>query len=146
MNGGPTASRDFSPSHPVEVANIGDRDLGNHEMEVNHLDEVSTMDQTTQDNKSQVLSADTEARFDALAKDRIALRDEVAQLRRSLEQIQGKHVEELGSVRAQLEETQGEKEHAEAQYRNLLGRVNTIKSQLGERLKADAVRINSFLF
>ena len=82
---------------------------------------------------------DTRARLDALAREREALRDEVAQLRRSLEEIQGKHEKELGSVREQLEDTQGEKEHAEIQYRNLLGKVNTIKSQLGERLKADAV-------
>ena len=82
---------------------------------------------------------DTQARLDALARERAALLDEVAQLRRSLEEIQGKHEEELGSVREQLEDTQGEKEHAEVQYRNLLGKVNTIKSQLGERLKADAV-------
>ncbi|MCJ1232918.1 hypothetical protein MMC14_000872 [Varicellaria rhodocarpa] len=84
------------------------------------------------------ITDDTRARLDALAREREALRDEVAQLRRSLEEIQGKHEKELGSVREQLEDTQGEKEHAEIQYRNLLGKVNTIKSQLGERLKADA--------
>ena len=84
---------------------------------------------------------DIEASLDALARERSALRDEVTQLRRSLEQIQGKHDQELGTVREQLEGTQGEKEHAETQYRNLLGKVNTIRSQLGERLKADAVRV-----
>ena len=84
-------------------------------------------------------SEDTEARLDALARERETLRDEVAQLRRSLEELQGKHEEELIDVKGQLEETQGEKDHAETQYRNLLGKVNTIKSQLGERLKADAV-------
>ncbi|KAL8787777.1 MAG: hypothetical protein Q9195_007608 [Heterodermia aff. obscurata] len=83
-------------------------------------------------------SEDTEARLDALARERETLRDEVAQLRRSLEELQGKHEEELIDVKGQLEETQGEKDHAETQYRNLLGKVNTIKSQLGERLKADA--------
>ena len=84
-------------------------------------------------------SEDTEARLDALARERETLRDEVAQLRRSLEELQGKHEEELIDVKGRLEETQGEKDHAETQYRNLLGKVNTIKSQLGERLKADAV-------
>ena len=113
---------------------------------MNHFDKIPVMDRTTQDSKVPVLSADTEARLDALAEERIALRDEVAQLRRSLEQIQGKHEEELGSVRAQLEETEGEKEHAEMQYRNLLGKVNTIRSQLGERLKADAVCRNQLCF
>ena len=86
-----------------------------------------------------IFPTDTEARLDAMAKEREALRDEVAELRRSLEIIQEKHDEELKRVRDQLEERTGEKEHAESQYRNLLGKVNTIRSQLGERLKADAV-------
>lgn len=82
---------------------------------------------------------DTEARFDALVGERTSLRDEVAQLRRFLEEIQEKHEEDLANFREQLEESRGEKEQAETQYRNLLGKVNTIRSQLGERLKADAV-------
>lgn len=90
-------------------------------------------------------ATDTDARLEALVNERAALREEVAQLRRSLEQIQGTHEEELGSIREQLADTQGEKEQAETQYRNLLGKVNTIKSQLGERLKADAVGGHLFL-
>ena len=82
---------------------------------------------------------DTAARLEALAKERNALMEEVSQLRKSLEGIQEKHEEEIGTVRDQLEEVQGEKDQAESQYRTLLGKVNTIKSQLGERLKADAV-------
>ena len=82
---------------------------------------------------------DTDARLEALSKEREALREEVAQVRRSLEEIKEKHDEELSSMREQLSETQAEKEQAESQYRSLLGKVNTIKSQLGERLKADAV-------
>lgn len=84
---------------------------------------------------------DTDARLEALVNERAALREEVAQVRRSLEEIQEKHEEELGGIREQLVDTQGEKEQAEAQYRNLLGKVNTIRSQLGERLKADAVGV-----
>ena len=86
-----------------------------------------------------LLNIDTEAELDALAGERTSLRDEVAQLRRFLEEIQEKHEEDLANFREQLEESRGEKEQAEAQYRNLLGKVNTIRSQLGERLKADAV-------
>ncbi|MCJ1390110.1 hypothetical protein MMC18_009095 [Xylographa bjoerkii] len=81
---------------------------------------------------------DTDARLDALARERATLRDEVAELRKSLEEIQLKHDAELGTIKEQLEDTQVEKDHAETQYRNLLGKVNTIRSQLGERLKADA--------
>ncbi len=86
-------------------------------------------------------ATDTDARLEALVNERAALRAEVAQVRRSLEEIQEKHEEELSSIREQLADTQGEKEQAETQYRNLLGKVNTIRSQLGERLKADAVGI-----
>lgn len=88
-----------------------------------------------------IQSADTDERLEALARERDALREEVAQVRRSLEEIQEKHEVELSSIREQLAETQGEKEQAESQYRSLLGKVNTIKFQLGERLKADAVSI-----
>ena len=76
---------------------------------------------------------------DELMRDRDSLRLEVTELRKSLEDTRSKHDEELGSVKEQLEETQSAKSHAETQYRNLVGKVNTIKSQLGERLKADAV-------
>ncbi|KAL8824477.1 MAG: hypothetical protein Q9170_008141 [Blastenia crenularia] len=81
---------------------------------------------------------DTEARLETLAQERETLREQVAEFRRSLEEIQEKHDADMQIVRSQLDERTGEKEHAEAQYRNLLGKVNTIRSQLGERLKADA--------
>lgn len=80
-----------------------------------------------------------EEKFDTLVKERDSLRLEVTELRMSLEALQSKHPAELSAVQEQLEEARSEKEHAESQYRNLLGKVNTIKSQLGERLKSDAV-------
>lgn len=86
-------------------------------------------------------SDDADPRPDALAREKQVLREEVAELRKSIEGMHGKHEDELGELKEHLEETRGEKEHAETQYRTLLGKVNTIKSQLGERLKADAVRI-----
>lgn len=86
------------------------------------------------------LSDDATARFDALVKDRDALRAEVTQLRQSLEDLQAKHQTELETVQTQLDDTQSEKESAEEQYQNLLGKVNTIRSQLAERMKNDAVR------
>lgn len=72
-----------------------------------------------------------------MSQDREALRAEVEQLRKSLEEIQEKHTEEVSNIRTELEESQAEKEQAQSQYQNLLGRVNTIKSTLGERLQAD---------
>lgn len=89
--------------------------------------------------KSNVTDDDVTQRFDALVKHRDALREEVTQLRQSLEDIQAKHQSEIGDVQTQLQETQSEKEEAQEQYQSLLGKVNTIKAQLGERLKSDAV-------
>ncbi|KAF2184480.1 hypothetical protein K469DRAFT_186023 [Zopfia rhizophila CBS 207.26] len=85
--------------------------------------------------------SDAAARLEALAKERDTLRQEVTELRKSLESIQGKHREEARGLQEQLEEANEGKEHFETQYRNLLGRVNTIKSSLGDRLKADAVKL-----
>jgi len=56
-----------------------------------------------------------------------------------LESIQVKHEEDINNLQTELEETTESKEHFETQYKNLLGRVNTIKTSLGDRLKADAV-------
>ena len=90
-------------------------------------------------------------RLDAIAKERDALRQEVTELRKNLEGIQSKqdagaadesqssHEEEIRSLREELDEANEGKEHFETQYKNLLGRVNTIKTSLGDRLKADAV-------
>ncbi|KAK5152284.1 hypothetical protein LTS14_008661 [Recurvomyces mirabilis] len=80
------------------------------------------------------LPSETTARLDALQQERDLLREEVTRLRQSLESIQTLHSEQ----RTELEQTQQGKENAELQYRNLLGKVNTIRSQLGERLKQDA--------
>ncbi|KAF2690713.1 hypothetical protein K458DRAFT_438533 [Lentithecium fluviatile CBS 122367] len=88
--------------------------------------------------------SDTNARLDAIAKERDALRQEVTELRKSLESIQEKHDEEISSLQTELEETTESKEHFETQYKNLLGRVNTIKTSLGDRLKADAAKIEEY--
>lgn len=102
-------------------------------------DAVTALTNGTNNQETSNDSSDTTKRFDALVREREALRAEVTQLRESLEELRSKHQEELENVRNQLQETQGEKEQAEEQYQSLLGKVNTIRSQLGERLKADAV-------
>lgn len=51
--------------------------------------------------------------------------------------IKDQHKEEVSAIRAELDECESAKEQAETQYQSLLGRINTIKSSLGERLKAD---------
>lgn len=84
-------------------------------------------------------STDADGRLEALAREREALKAEVTELRKSLESIQERHEKDITVLQEQLEESQAGKEQADTQYRDLLGRVNTIKSQLGERLKSDAV-------
>lgn len=85
--------------------------------------------------------SDAATRLETLAKERDSLRQQVTELRKSLENIKVKHDEEISGLQEQLEEANGGKEHFETQYRNLLGRVNTIKSSLGDRLKADGARL-----
>ncbi|KAJ5951439.1 uncharacterized protein N7479_009852 [Penicillium vulpinum] len=80
----------------------------------------------------------TKDRFDALVRDRDSLRAEVADMRKSLEEIQSKHTADMEALQQKLEEAESKKEQAETQFQKLVERVNTIKSQLGERLKEDA--------
>ncbi|KXG51661.1 uncharacterized protein PGRI_090540 [Penicillium griseofulvum] len=77
-------------------------------------------------------------RFDALVRDRDSLRAEVADMRKSLEEIQSKHAADMEALQQKLDDAETKKEEAETQFQKLLERVNTIKSQLGERLKEDA--------
>ncbi|KAK4496191.1 hypothetical protein PRZ48_012171 [Zasmidium cellare] len=85
--------------------------------------------------------SNTTARLDAMQQERDTLRAEVTQLRKSLESLQEKHTEELSGVKEELEQSQQSREQSETKYRDLLGKVNTIRSQLGERLKADAAEL-----
>lgn len=118
----------------------------NEVVDATELGQSISPDESPRISGSKASSVDTEASLDKLAHERTVLRAEVAQLRRSLEEIQERHEEDVLNYREQLKESRGEKEHAEMQYRNLLGKVNTIRSQLGERLKADAVGFPIFFY
>lgn len=86
-------------------------------------------------------ASDATSRLDAAVKERELLRNEVTELRKELEGIQQKHSDDTEGLRRQLEDTRKSKEQSESKYQKLLGQVNNIKTQLGERLKADAVRL-----
>jgi len=101
---------------------------------------------TTDQQASNELSKETEERLTAAAKERDELRLEVIELRRSLENIQQQHEDKLAGLRSQVDDAESGKEHAEVQYKTLLGKVNTIRAQLGERLKADAVCSRTLAF
>ncbi|KAI4261626.1 MAG: hypothetical protein L6R42_003177 [Xanthoria sp. 1 TBL-2021] len=134
----PTLSNDTQPSfqHSNGIEHAMDHNRGNDNVAAS-LPTPRTLKET-QEHSTEDPPDDTEARLEALALERSALRDEVTQLRESLERIQAKHEDDMTIIRGELNERTVEKEHAETQYRNLLGKVNTIRSQLGERLKADA--------
>lgn len=91
-----------------------------------------------QNSAASVTSADASSRLDSLQEERDNLRAEVTSLRQSLEALQERHNSDDTTLREELEQSRQSKENAETNYRNLLGKVNTIRSQLGERLKADA--------
>ena len=76
-----------------------------------------------------------------MSQDHDALRLEVEQLRRQLENIQESHVEEVRQLQSDLEETEAAREHAETQYQTLLNRVEKIKETLGDRLKRDKAEL-----
>ncbi|EPQ63284.1 Bgt-2904 [Blumeria graminis f. sp. tritici] len=58
-------------------------------------------------------------------------------LAEEISSIEGRHSQEIEAIKTELKENEAAKQIAETQYQHLLGRVNTIKSSLGERLKAD---------
>uniref|UniRef100_A0A093VDL1 GRIP domain-containing protein n=1 Tax=Talaromyces marneffei PM1 TaxID=1077442 RepID=A0A093VDL1_TALMA len=87
-------------------------------------------------------ASEDNSKFDDLVRDRDSLRAEVTELRKSLEQIQHKHEEEMEALQQKLNESEDKKTQAETQFQKLLERVNTIKSQLGERLKEDAEELS----
>ena len=89
--------------------------------------------------RSEISSENSEVNLSALVKEREELREEVAQVRKAIHELRKRHDAEIKTMREQLKDISDEKEQAETQYRNLLGKVNTIRSQLGDRLKADAV-------
>ena len=107
--------------------------------QLSHPNETLAVNETPPDDPPTSSQQGTDAEHHALIEERDVLREEVAQVRRTMEQMQAKQEGELDVIREELSTTQSEKEQAEAQYRGLLGKVSTIRSQLGERLKADAV-------
>ncbi|EMC97493.1 hypothetical protein BAUCODRAFT_33207 [Baudoinia panamericana UAMH 10762] len=127
---GPSSPVNQSEPPTQNGAQQRDRDVDGTEVQ-------QTMTANAADEPSAPVS-DTAARLEAMQQERDSLHAEVTKLRQSIESLQAKHEEDLAIVKDDLEQSQQSKEHAEAQYRSLLGKVNTIRSQLGERLKQDA--------
>lgn len=135
------------PSSPPEPASPVERDEAPtqngaqqatdiHNPEPAESEEVEEKEPST--TATATTSSDTSARLEAMQHERDTLRDEVTHWRQQLEDLQQRHDEQLSTVKEELGQSKQGKEHAETQYRNLLGKVNTIRSQLGERLKQDA--------
>lgn len=139
----PASPVDESEEHELPVRNGTAKPMKqNNEPEtMEPVEEDQRVEEAEMPEKASVAS-DTTARLEAMQQERDSLRFEVTQLRKSLEQIQERHESELSTVREELNESKSGKDHAETQYKTLLGRVNTIRSQLGERLKADAEELS----
>jgi regulator of replication initiation timing len=136
-----------APNEEPESNGAEPETIGLPDRSVNHQEPITTGNApATADVQSDPASDGTESkdRFDALVRDRDSLRVEVADMRKSLEEIQSKHTADMKALQQKLDDAESKKEQAETQYQKLLERVNTIKSQLGERLKEDAVRCLDF--
>jgi hypothetical protein len=64
---------------------------------------------------------------------------ELQKLRSELEEERELHEKTRAEAERRIKEIQEAKEGVDAQYSKLLGRVSTIRTTLGERMKADAV-------
>ena len=129
----------------------GSNDLGLHDRPtLNGTDHSSTcsveqtLDQSLRTNgvrsqQADHAESDPTKLLEIVVREREELRKEVVSLRHSLEELRDRHNKEVHAAQDQVRVSVDDKEQAETQYRNLLGKVNTIRSQLGERLKADAV-------
>ncbi|KAJ5855738.1 uncharacterized protein N7529_009682 [Penicillium soppii] len=129
------------PTDGLESNGTEPETIGLPDRSVNNKEPMTTGDaSSTTDVQSDPGSDNTEQkdRFDALVRDRDSLRAEVADMRKSLEEIQSKHSADMEPLQQKLDDAESKKEQAETQYQKLLERVNTIKSQLGERLREDA--------
>ncbi|RMZ87686.1 hypothetical protein DV736_g5086, partial [Chaetothyriales sp. CBS 134916] len=115
------------------------RDRDDLRAEVSHLRQSLEQLQVKHHDKIEEVQATHHTQLEEVqAKHHTQLEEVQAKHTTQLKEAQAEHNAALEDVQAQLQESQGEREHAEEQYQTLLGRVNTIRSQLGERLKADA--------
>jgi broad specificity phosphatase PhoE len=80
-------------------------------------------------------------KVEVLARERDNLRQEVAELRKSLEDIQDKHKQEKDDLHLKLEAAEEDKEEADQRHSDLRVRVKDITATLGERLKSNTVLI-----
>jgi chromosome segregation ATPase len=137
----PSTQASEPPAEQSAPADEKDLPIRNGTAPPTQAEDTQVEEEASQSKDDTTSSTDTTARLDAMQQERDTLRAQVAEMRKSLEELQEKHTEEISGVKEELEQTQESKEHAETQYRNLLGKVNTIRSQLGERLKADAAEL-----
>jgi dsDNA-specific endonuclease/ATPase MutS2 len=124
-------------------------------MQNGHTDEVNGDGNGADDDDTEAPSSsssseleDEKARADKLAAELEALRKELAgsqasvelaKLRSELEEERELHETTRVEAERRVKEIQEAKEGVDAQYSALLGRVSTIRTTLGERMKADAV-------
>ncbi|KOS18631.1 GRIP domain-containing protein [Escovopsis weberi] len=142
------ATEDDEPETPTTSVSSAKGALGDSE-EINdesngHLEEERKEGPTvltSQPDGEAAEAPDTATKLEAMSKEREALRAEAERLRKQLESIQESHDLEVSHLKADLEESNAAKEHAEEQYQTLLGRVEKIKETLSDRLKRDKAEL-----
>ncbi|KXJ96922.1 golgi matrix protein [Microdochium bolleyi] len=122
----PTEQSENGPPHPQLVTTNGHPRSRVEETPVELPQTTTAADATGE--------ADTNARLEAMSQEREALRAEVGQLRKQLEDIQENHTQETTQLKTDLEESEAAKEQAQEQYEDLLERVEKIKETVGTRL------------
>lgn len=89
--------------------------------------------------KERARAKELEGRLEAALKEQKVHSDALKELQQELAEVKEAHTQELSEFDERLHRVQEEKQQLDTQYRNLLDRLATIKTTLGDRLKADAV-------
>jgi vacuolar-type H+-ATPase subunit D/Vma8 len=85
-------------------------------------------------------TSDFSEKLDVMAKERDLLLQQVAELRKSLEEISVKHQSDIDQLQTRLQDAESGKQLSETLHNNLKERVTTITASLGERMRANKVR------
>ncbi len=140
------------PSSPPEttlgddeaaVGNGAEEEPGPDPTVTDHQDGPDAVEPEEQATIDDTPTEDPSGRLQAMQDERDSLKAEVTRLRQSLESLQERHNVELTGAREALSQSEQRRERAETQYNTLHSRVNTIRSQLGDRLREDQGKIEA---
>jgi len=88
-------------------------------------------------------AANLSQKMEAVARERDTLLQKITELRQTLENIQEKHAQDIVDLRTRAETAEQDKEESDQKYNDLRDRVTDIRATLGERLKSNAVSLDT---